>query len=41
VGWPLVDGRTHAPVVAMADPWLIGVFAISAIPLALGHAPQP
>ncbi len=38
---PLLDGRSLVPLVAMAEPWLIGGFTVAALALRLaGHAPQ-
>lgn len=31
VGWPLVSGRLSAPLVAMAEPWVIAVFVAAAL----------
>lgn len=33
LGWPLVSGRTNVPLVAMADPYLIGIFAFAGVGL--------
>jgi LexA-binding, inner membrane-associated putative hydrolase len=35
VAWPLIDARTHVPLVAMAEPWLLGVFIIGILSLVL------
>jgi hypothetical protein len=37
VGWPLVQQRVSLPLVAMADPWLIGICAAGLIALWPGH----
>jgi membrane-bound metal-dependent hydrolase YbcI (DUF457 family) len=31
VGWPLVAGRVSAPLVAMAEPWVVAIFVLSAV----------
>jgi membrane-bound metal-dependent hydrolase YbcI (DUF457 family) len=40
VGWPLVNGRTMVPLVAMAEPWLLVacVAAVAAMAIANAHA---
>ena len=35
VAWPLVDLRTHVPLVAMAAPWLLSLFIIGVLGLVL------
>jgi len=37
LAWPLVDTRTHVPLVAMADPWLVGLCAIGLLCLVLAR----
>src|ERR1700681_1504129 len=37
VGWPLLDARVSLPLVAMADPWLIGIFSSGALALWIGR----
>ena len=37
VAWPLIDARTHVPLVAMAEPWVIGLFVIGILSLVLAH----
>lgn len=36
-GWPLFQGRVDVPLVAMADPWLVGICIIGAVALWIGH----
>jgi len=41
LGWPLVPGRLSLPLVAMADPWLLAIFVVGAIMLAMAsHRPR-
>ena len=37
VAWPLLDARTHVPLVAMAEPWLAGLFVIGILTLVLAR----
>jgi membrane-bound metal-dependent hydrolase YbcI (DUF457 family) len=36
-GWPLVPARVTLPLVAMADPWLLGIFIAGGIALWMGR----
>lgn len=41
IGWPVVDGRVSLPLVAMADPWLLGLLVAGGIGVALpGRRPR-
>ena len=41
IGWPLVPGQVSVPLVAMADPWLLAIFVIGAVALAMSrHRPR-
>ncbi len=41
VGWPLVSGRVSLPLVAMAEPWLLAIFVVGAVALAMSrHRPR-
>jgi membrane-bound metal-dependent hydrolase YbcI (DUF457 family) len=33
IGWPLVAGRVSLPLVAMADPWLLGILLVCGVAL--------
>jgi membrane-bound metal-dependent hydrolase YbcI (DUF457 family) len=33
LGWPIIDGRISIPLVAMAEPFLVGLFAIGTVAL--------
>jgi len=37
LGWPLYDGRLSIPLVAMADPWLVGLCGAGAAALWIGR----
>lgn len=41
IGWPLVSGRVGLPLVAMAEPWLLAIFVVGAVALAMSkHRPR-
>ena len=41
IGWPLVPGRVSLPLVAMGDPWLLGIFVAAAVALTMSrHRPR-
>jgi membrane-bound metal-dependent hydrolase YbcI (DUF457 family) len=41
IGWPVVAGRVSLPLVAMADPWLLGLLVAGGIGLAMpGRRPR-
>jgi membrane-bound metal-dependent hydrolase YbcI (DUF457 family) len=35
IGWPLVAGRVSLPLVAMGEPWLLAIFVVGAVALAM------
>lgn len=37
LGWPFIEGRSLLPLVAMAEPWLIAVLAVSVVALAVSR----
>jgi membrane-bound metal-dependent hydrolase YbcI (DUF457 family) len=37
IGWPLLPGRIGLPLVAMAEPWLLAIFVIGAVALAMSR----
>ncbi len=37
IGWPLVPGRVSLPLVAMGEPWLLAIFMVGAVALALSR----
>jgi membrane-bound metal-dependent hydrolase YbcI (DUF457 family) len=37
IGWPLVPGRVGLPLVAMAEPWLLAIFVVGAVALAMSR----
>ena len=37
IGWPLVSGRVSLPLVAMGEPWLLAIFVVGAVALAMSR----